>query len=130
MLIQRATTPMDRWLMGVSALAILAGMFLTVSRPGQSAVVMRDNRPVLRLALDRDIRTEVEGRLGPVVIQVEQGRIRLLEHRSPRMIGTRTGWIQGAGRTAACVPCGVVIRVEGEKEVAEGDPNGFDAVSE
>ncbi|MBF0164941.1 MAG: NusG domain II-containing protein [Magnetococcales bacterium] len=128
-LLLRASTPADRWLMGVSAVAILTGALFSVTTPGKIAMVSRDNRPILRLALDRDSQHEVAGRLGPVVVQVEGGRVRLLEHRSPRMIGTRVGWIQGAGRAIACVPCGIVIRVEGG-ERSDGDAGGFDAVSE
>ncbi|MBF0342196.1 MAG: NusG domain II-containing protein [Magnetococcales bacterium] len=128
-LLAESTTPMDRLVMGISALGIVASAILTVSEPGRRVVVFRDNRPVLSLALDRDGKQEVAGRLGPVTIQVEQGRVRLLEYQSPRMIGTRTGWIQGAGRTAACVPCGIVLRVEGHPKKREGSLE-FDAVSE
>ncbi|GAB0057235.1 hypothetical protein SIID45300_01558 [Candidatus Magnetaquicoccaceae bacterium FCR-1] len=129
-LFRRAVTPADRWLMGVSAVTILVFAMRTVTTPGKSAIVSRDNRPVLRLALDTDAKHEVAGRLGPVVVQVEGGRVRLLEHRSPRMIGTRAGWIQGAGRAIACVPCGIVIRVEGENPTPSGEGGGFDAISE
>lgn len=125
----RASTPTDRFVLGISAAGILSSGWLITSEPGKRAVVFRDNRPVMTLALDQDRKQEVSGRLGPVIIQVEQGRVRLLEYQSPRMIGTRTGWIQGAGRATACVPCGVLVRVEGQKKES-ASAHEFDAVSE
>ncbi|MBF0293861.1 MAG: NusG domain II-containing protein [Magnetococcales bacterium] len=110
----RATTPADRRTILTTALAIVALGVVMARMPGNRATVYRDNRPILALSMDRDLTTEVAGRLGPVKIQVEGGRIRLLEYDSPRMIGTRTGWIRDAGGTTACVPCGILIRVEGE----------------
>ncbi|MBF0627931.1 MAG: NusG domain II-containing protein [Magnetococcales bacterium] len=127
-LLARASTPMDRLVMGITALAIVVSGVTAHGKPGKQAVVFRDNRPVLTLPLSQDTKKELAGRLGPVTIQVEQGRVRLLEYQSPRMIGTRTGWIQGAGRTTACVPCGVLVRVEGQPE--NTPDQGFDAVSE
>ena len=110
----RATTPADRWTMGLSALLIggFAG-YLALRPAGQQAVVQRDNQTVLTLALTQNQQVEVAGRLGPVAIQVQDGRVRLLEYASPRLIGTRTGWIVASGAMVACVPCGILIRVEG-----------------
>ncbi|MBF0178431.1 MAG: NusG domain II-containing protein [Magnetococcales bacterium] len=122
----RATNTTDRWVILISALAIAALMVAMMRMPGNRATVYRDNQPILTVAMDRDLTTEVTGRLGPVRIQVEGGRIRLLEYDSPRMIGTRTGWIRDAGGTTACVPCGILIRVEGEPE---GTTREFDAVA-
>ncbi|MBF0272295.1 MAG: NusG domain II-containing protein [Magnetococcales bacterium] len=127
-LLLRASTPADRLVMGVSALGIVVSGVMTTGEPGRKAVVFRDNQPVMTLPLDQDFKKEIPGRLGPVTIQVEQGRVRLLEYHSPRMIGTRTGWIQGAGRTTACVPCGVLVRVEGPGPAPT--QNEFDGVSE
>lgn len=127
-LLARATSRSDRVVMVVSGVVILALAVTRQSAPGERAVIYRDNRPVLTLSLDQDRKQEVSGRLGPVVIQVEQGRIRLLEYASPRLIGTRTGWIRDAGQTAACVPCGIVIQVTGKPR--QSSQAVFDAVSE
>ncbi|MBF0127809.1 MAG: NusG domain II-containing protein [Magnetococcales bacterium] len=125
-LLGRATTRGDRWLLGLTGPGIVA-FGLVMAAPGSRATVFLDNHPLMTLALDRDATLEVAGRLGPVTIQVERGRIRLLEYDSPRMIGTRTGWIQGAGRTIACVPCGILVQVEGREERAVSE---LDAVSQ
>ena len=52
---------------------------------GKQVVVYRDNRPVLTLSLSYDRSYEVDGALGPVTIQVEGARVRLLEYNSPRI---------------------------------------------
>lgn len=123
-LLGRATTLADRWMMGLSGLGIvLLGVFMSAA-PGRQATVFRDNRPVLTLPLDRDVTQEVAGRLGPVMVEVRQGQIRLLEYNSPKMLGTRTGWIQGAGRMTACVPCGILVRVEGSGKQSGSEYDG------
>ncbi|MBF0159713.1 MAG: NusG domain II-containing protein [Magnetococcales bacterium] len=121
----------DRWIMGVTALMI-AGLLL---RPwyglpqGHYVEVLHDNQLVLTLPLQQDSRHQVAGNLGPVAIEVRGGRARLLEYRSPRLIGTYTGWIEHHNAVAVCVPCGVLIRVRATdgQPVPSGVP--FDAVA-
>lgn len=122
-LLARCVTPADRWLLLTTGLAIGAGVCLPLLGTASHARVAMDNRPIMRLNLHQDGEYTVQGHLGPVVIQVHAGRVRLLEYNSPRMIGTRIGWISGAGQVAACVPCGVVIQVEG------GESNLYDAIA-
>ncbi|OSM01374.1 hypothetical protein MAIT1_01312 [Magnetofaba australis IT-1] len=91
----------------------------------------RDNHLVATLPLDRDAALEVAGRLGPVRIETHGGQARLLEHRSARMIGTRTGWIGSSGRVAVCVPCGVLVKITGNAATrGADDPNAFDAIAQ
>lgn len=123
----RATTDQDRVLILVTGVALLAWIMGVGQVPGQRVIVSRDNQPILSLPLDQPVVREVAGRLGPVQIEVADGRARLLEYQSPRLIGTRTGWIERAGQVAACVPCGVVLTLEGGR--AGPDETGFDAIS-
>ena len=125
-LLVRATTPADRWLMALAGVAILALAWRVSATPaGGLAVVHRENRPLLTLALDQDRSVRVPGRLGEVTVQVKNGQVRLLEYVSPRLIGTRTGWIGHVGETTACVPCGILIQVAGDRT---GTPE-FDAIA-
>lgn len=113
-LLQRATTPTDRWIIGISAVLIVGFAWHIAHRPaGQHAIIQRDNQTILTLPLTRNTQREVAGRLGPVTIEVENGRVRLLEYASSRMIGTRSGWISAGGAMVACIPCGILVRVEG-----------------
>lgn len=122
---RRATTVADRWLVTGSGLTLIWLMGATLAPPGSNVQIFRDNRLVLTLPLTHPRQQQVEGRLGPVEIQVEPGRARLLEHASPRMIGTRTGWVSHAGASAACVPCGIVLQVTGNA----APPDALDAMS-
>ncbi len=125
----RATTRADRWVMALSLL-LIGGLasYLALRPAGQQAVIQRDNQTVLTLSLTRDQQTEVEGHLGPVVIQIKEGRVRLLEYASPRMIGTRSGWIAQSGAMVACVPCGILIRVTGGQADHSSD-NHYDGIA-
>ncbi|MBF0142328.1 MAG: NusG domain II-containing protein [Magnetococcales bacterium] len=131
-----ATTPWDRWLIGVSAIGIvlLGYQQRLTATPGGEVVVLRDNRAVRVLPLDREAWVEVEGKLGRVKVETRRGGARLLEYRSPRLIGTRTGWITRTGQVAACVPCGIMLVLRGSPAVSgEGiSPPGerFDALAE
>ncbi|MBF0613625.1 MAG: hypothetical protein G8237_00740 [Magnetococcales bacterium] len=128
-LLARTTTPGDRVTMALSGMAIVGLMLSTRGDPGQRGVIYRDNRPLMTLTLNQDQKKEVSGKLGAVTIQVEQGRIRLVEYNSPRLIGTRTGWIQEVGQISACVPCGILIKVEGARP-KQPPTVEFDAVSQ
>lgn len=122
-LLAASATPADRWLLALSATAIVAGIWWPLHGVASHARVALNNQPVMRLPLHQDGEFPVQGRLGEVAVQVREGRVRLLEYASPRMIGTRTGWISRAGQVTACVPCGVMVQVEG------GEQNRYDALA-
>ena len=121
--IKAGTTVADRWLMLLSAMGILLLGFNLTSTPGARAGIFRDGKRVMTLMLNRSQTITVEGRLGPVEIDVDgdNGRIRLREYLSPRMIGTRSGWISSRGQAVACVPCGILIQVEGDAATPDYD---------
>ena len=128
-LIGRATTRADRWVIVSTALSIIyAAVYFSMRPVGEQVVVYRDNRPVLTLSLSYDRSYEVDGALGPVTIQVEGARVRLLEYNSPRMIGMRRGWIHAVGAITACVPCGIVVRVTGTQS-ARAETEMFDGIA-
>ncbi|MBF0162447.1 MAG: NusG domain II-containing protein [Magnetococcales bacterium] len=128
-LLWRATTLSDRWLILLSALLIGSLAVYLFRRPaGEEVIVERHNEIVLRLPLSRNQVVKVQGALGEVAVQVQEGRVRLLEYASPRMIGTRSGWISRAGAMVACVPCDILLRVTGENG-AQTSTNGLDAIS-
>ncbi|MBF0371638.1 MAG: NusG domain II-containing protein [Magnetococcales bacterium] len=120
-LILRATTPSDRGVLLLSLASILTFGWIIQPPPGAEVRVFRDNRAVLTLDPAIAQRVEVPGRLGPVTIVTEEGQARLEEYASPRMIGTRTGWISASGTIAACLPCGVMIQMAGERSADDFD---------
>ncbi|MBF0447699.1 MAG: NusG domain II-containing protein [Magnetococcales bacterium] len=125
-----ATQPADRWIMLFSALTLAAYAWSTTGQVGERAVILRDNQPLMTLQLNKNNLIDVEGRLGPIKIEVNKGRVRLLEYASPRMVGTRTGWIQHSGEIAVCVPCGILIQVQGGSSLMKTDnPLSLDGIA-
>ena len=122
-LLREATTVGDRWLMALSALTLLAFLWSGSGVVGSEVIIHRDNQPLMTLALGRDSIVTVASRLGPVKIEIKAGRVRMLEYNSPRLIGTKTGWIQHSGEIAVCVPCGILLQVQGEAIII-GDNQG------
>lgn len=133
LLIQKATTLWDRWLMMLTALIILLFVWQTTNQsPGKTAIVYLDNKPLLTLSLAEEKKITVNGHLGMVEIQIQSGKIRLLEYASQKLIGTRTGWIYKKGSLLACVPCGIVIKVTGissHKKDTEKRENLYDGIA-
>lgn len=77
-------------------------------------------RHALPLAIDT--RVTVVGRRGATLIEVRDGRARILESACPRQHCVRAGWLKEAGEASACVPNGVSLRLIGD------DP-AYDAIS-
>ncbi|MBF0135687.1 MAG: NusG domain II-containing protein [Magnetococcus sp. DMHC-1] len=125
-LLGRVTTPGDRWVMAGTACMILGLGVILYGHPGSRLELFRDNRLEMTLPLDEHRTVRIAGRLGPVTVEIVQGQARLREYQSPRMIGTRTGWIRNSGQVAACLPCGVLIKVTGEADAS----SRFDAIAE
>ncbi|MBF0186935.1 MAG: NusG domain II-containing protein [Magnetococcales bacterium] len=111
-LISRSTVADRLWIV-FSAMIILASLWFTGSEPGEEVVIFRNAQRIEALPLDQPAKRSLPGRLGPVEIEIRDGAARLREFESARMIGTRTGWISATGEIAACVPCGIMIRISG-----------------
>ncbi|MEG2858121.1 MAG: NusG domain II-containing protein, partial [Clostridia bacterium] len=75
------------------------GQFATISQHGETREV----------SLKHDAQISVDG----AVIEVNNGRIRILESDCPDKICVKTGWISRGGQTIACVPLGIVITISG-----------------
>lgn len=125
--LNRATSGLDRFVLTAAASAVLMmGMRMDFSKGGE-VEILQANKTVATLDLAKAQKIVVAGKLGPVTIEVDSGRVRLFEYESLRLIGTRTGWISYRGEVAVCVPCGVMIRIKGG---AIKSDNGWDAIAQ
>ncbi len=122
-----ATTPADRFVsIGLLLLSFVlaAGLRAIAPRPDLARVTFGETEDtVLPLAQDR--RLVVPGRLGPVVVVVETGGVRIAESGCAHHLCLAMGVKRRAGEMVACVPNGVVVRLEGSAE----DPTVPDAVT-
>jgi hypothetical protein len=75
------------------------------------------------LALPSDTAFQVQGRLGPVTVEVAGREARISVSPCPGQQCVNTGWISVSGEASVCAPSAVWIRLEG------GDGEAPDAVS-
>lgn len=76
-----------------------------------------------RHALDRDRDIVVEGRLGPSLLRVQDGRVRFVSSPCRNKVCVHSGWLSHGGDAAACLPNRVSISLSGDAG------SGLDAVS-
>ena len=112
-----------------AGIIFILSLFLYMQPAGSQAIVSLDNRKIETVALSKDSVTNILGHLGMVRVEVVSGRIRIVEYESPRMIGTKVGWIQNRGAVTACIPCGILIRIEGEMTSSAQD-NQWDGIAQ
>lgn len=84
---------------------------------GSLAVVEVDGQEISRLDLSVDGQRVIKGLLGDTIVQVREGKVRVVKSPCPHKICVRTGWVSKSGNLIVCVPNRVVVRVEGEGEV-------------
>lgn len=70
------------------------------------------------LDLGTDTSFTVEGRLGPVTVEISGGRARIRSSPCPGGQCMQAGWLTDAGECSACMPSEVWICVEGGPEGA------------
>lgn len=110
----------------LAATAFLAiGLRWSSGTDGSVAVITKNGEVVRRVDLlsQSTYDTIQLGGQYDLTIEAEPGRIRFSHADCPDQVCVNTGWISMPGRTAACVPAGVLIRIEGS-----GD-DGVDAVA-
>jgi hypothetical protein len=111
-----AMTPGD-WVLIVGLVLISFVSIFIISKfvsRGATAVVEVDGVAVGRVDLSIDAQRSASGPLGVTIVQVRDGRVRVVESPCPHGICVRTGWVARAGEMIVCVPNRVVVRVEGE----------------
>jgi hypothetical protein len=81
---------------------------------------------IYRYPLEEDRKVKVDGTLGEVVIEINNGRIRLLEDKSPRKIAVKMGWVDIVGLSIICLPCNVSATIINNSE----EKSNFDAMVE
>lgn len=109
-----------RWIAdGVILLVVLTAagilwLFAGGADEGVAATVTSpDGTRVIALFQNGD--TVLTGQAGhTVTLRVEDGKIRFLESDCPDRICVNSGWLSRAGQTAACVPAGITVRIDGE----------------
>jgi hypothetical protein len=107
--------------------AVLVPMLLLLgSGGGGEGGTTKINLPdgsCVSLELDRDTSVTVIGNLGPVIVSVEGGGVRIGSSPCPGQDCVHQRAIAAPGEAVVCIPSGVFVTVEGEP--AEGFPDAF-----
>jgi len=86
-----------------------------VSNEGREALVKVGSNPSQKVSLEINKRINVEGEKGRVVIEVKEGRVRVVESSCFQKICVNTGWINKPGQNIVCLPNKVLVTIEGKK---------------
>ena len=86
-----------------------------VSNEGREALVKVGSNPSQKVSLEINKRINVEGEKGRVVIEVKEGRVRVVESSCFQKICVNTGWIDKPGQNIVCLPNKVLVTIEGKK---------------
>ncbi|MGB9594978.1 MAG: NusG domain II-containing protein [Candidatus Poribacteria bacterium] len=103
-----------------SAIWISADQFSQTLR-SKSAVIYQENIKLKEADLSKDgIISILDGKMH---IEVNKGKIRVLDSDCPNHNCMKMGWIKSKGQTIVCVPNRVLI------EIKSGEPQSLDAIS-
>ena len=132
-------TAADRWVVG-AALALVASLYVWSwggfsgsdatggsdaggsDAAGVVAEVMVAGHPGETIDLGRDGEVEVQGRMGPSRLLVQDGRVRFTASPCRNKQCIHSGWLAHEGDFAACLPNGVAVEVLGPE-------GGLDAIN-
>ncbi|MGH8567747.1 MAG: NusG domain II-containing protein [Gammaproteobacteria bacterium] len=127
-------TAADRWVVG-AALALVASLYVWSwggvsgsNAPGGSdaagvlAEVVVAGHPIEAIDLGHDGEVEVQGRMGPSRLLVQDGRVRFTASPCRGKQCIHSGWLAHEGDFAACLPNGVAVEVLGPER-------GLDAIN-
>jgi len=106
-------------LLAVALLFLAVSAFMWATRGRSDAAGFRvevyPDGPALRLSVSEEGYFSVAGPLGPTVVEVRQGRARIVESRCAEP-SWHEGWLSRPGQWSACVPNRVVLEVLGGSE--------------
>lgn len=83
-----------------------------------AVVVQVRNEEVLRVPLWEDGTYPVEGKLGKVLVEVNEGRVRVEKETSPYHYCSIQGYVSDPSTPIICLPNEVVVTIEGSEEGA------------
>ncbi|EOS60987.1 hypothetical protein C815_00713 [Firmicutes bacterium M10-2] len=111
-------TKADRILIICVMMLSLAMIVLIVLFPSNasSAVVKVKNKEVLRINLAEDGQYEVDGTLGAVHIEVQDGAVRVDQENSPHHYCSKQGFVDSPNTPIVCLPNETVITIEGDQD--------------
>lgn len=96
-----------------------------LAEPGAYVNIDEAGNNHYRFNLNKDNRIICHGPVGETVIQIKDGKARVLRSDCPNQICVKSGVIDKAGQIVVCIPNKVILKIEGDRRM---DP--FDVVTE
>lgn len=78
----------------------------------KEVVVSYKSTEVLRVDLDIDKTYNVKGSLGQVIVEVQDGNVRVEKENSPQNLCSIQGWVSGGNIPIVCLPNNIVVQIE------------------
>lgn len=103
-----------------SLMILLLSRYVSSPRSVSNAVVKVQGHIVRTVDLNKNTGPEpitVQGKLGPVIIEVENKKIRISEARCPDQICVKQGWIDSLAQSIICVPNELAIYFDAKPPV-------------
>ena len=113
---KRMVRPFD-----IIAAAIAIGAVVGVSlfayngRTAAGEVRIESDNGVFLYTLDQPRQLAMEGPIGETLIEIDEGRVRVIESPCRDKICIAAGWLETGSQWAACLPNRVFVRVEGKQ---------------
>lgn len=93
-------------------------VFINVTKKeGTTAEVYYEDEKILTIDLNIDKEYIVKGKLGDVVLEVKNKKIRVKEENSPNHICSKEGFIGDSLKTLVCLPNKIIIKIVGSNEI-------------
>lgn len=110
-------TKADQILIGLIMVCSLVLLIFVLNNAPEPAVasVKVNNEEKLRLDLAQDGTYSVEGTLGAVNIEVQDGAVRVTQENSPHHYCSRQGFVSDSNTPIVCLPNHTVITIEGNE---------------
>lgn len=84
---------------------------------GNAIEVYYEDKLILSADLNVNDVYTVDGKLGDVVIEVKDRKVRVLKENSPRNICSREGYISDSTKPLICLPNKIIIKIVGSGEI-------------
>lgn len=122
----KRTSWLDRLLVALLLAATLASFALVGGAPeGARLVVERQGEIIFTAPLKTDREVRLSGQLGESLLVIKSGRVRFREAPCQNRVCIGMGEVSRSGELLACVPNGLLLRIEGP---APGE-SGYDLLS-
>lgn len=104
-------------LMAASLLLVIP--VLNGTPQAKTATVSVKNEEVLRIDLEQDGQYQVDGTLGPIHIEVEDGAVAVTQENSPNHYCSRQGFVSNPGIPIVCLPNETVVTIDGSESAED-----------